>query len=212
MSRKIRARQLLKMWSFISKKKTHCDGVLPTYYAGELPKSSTHDRSYIHFISQMIFHKIANKTTLSFFGLKFQRLLLEHSQINLDFLLDLRQATVIVLNLSRNKTYISQCSQRKAGRRKRARCASPFPFFFPIVPCASSPLTRVSCLSLYDKRSAWGGGRLWTLKGFETNRMFWLWGLSLSQVFTHFKLSSLKSQKAISAHKTVSQRNVSPFL
>ena len=69
-------------------------------------------------------------------------------------MLDLRQATVIALNLSRSQTSISQCSQRQAGRRKRARCASPLLFLLPMVPCASSPLTRVSCLYLFTINEA----------------------------------------------------------
>ena len=38
---------------------------------------------------------------------------------------------------------------------------SPLIFLFPIVPCALSPVTRVSGSPLCEKRSTWGGGRLW---------------------------------------------------
>ena len=48
------------------------------------------------------------------------------------------------------------CAQRKAGRRQRA---SPAVFTLPMVPCGSSPVTRVSRSPLpCEKRSAWGGG------------------------------------------------------
>ena len=36
---------------------------------------------------------------------------------------------------------LSRCVQRKAGRRKRA---SPLVFHLSLIPCASSPVTRVS--------------------------------------------------------------------
>ena len=35
------------------------------------------------------------------------------------------------------------CAQRKTGKRKRARRTSPCFFLFPMVPCYSSPVTRV---------------------------------------------------------------------
>ena len=47
-------------------------------------------------------------------------------------------------------------AQRKAGRRQRASLAV---CTLPMVPCGSSPVTRVSCSPLrWEKRSAWGGG------------------------------------------------------
>ena len=47
-------------------------------------------------------------------------------------------------------------AQRKAGRRQRA---SPAVCTLPMVPCGSSPVTRVSRSPLpCEKRSAWGGG------------------------------------------------------
>ena len=49
------------------------------------------------------------------------------------------------------------CAQRKAGRRKRARRLCRSFILLPMDPCVSSPATRVSRPSLYEKRSAWGG-------------------------------------------------------
>ena len=47
------------------------------------------------------------------------------------------------------------CAQRKAGRRQRARRASPAVCTFPMVPCGSLPVTRVSRSPLLcEKRSA----------------------------------------------------------
>ena len=47
------------------------------------------------------------------------------------------------------------CAQRKTGRRQRARRASPAVCTFPMVPCGSSPVTRVSRSPLLcEKRSA----------------------------------------------------------
>ena len=47
------------------------------------------------------------------------------------------------------------CTQRRAGRRQRA---SPAVCTLPIVPCGSSPVTRVSrSPPPYEKRSPWGG-------------------------------------------------------
>ena len=43
--------------------------------------------------------------------------------------------------LPRTQTSLSRCVQRKAARRKRA---SPFVFQLSLIPCASSPVTRVS--------------------------------------------------------------------
>ena len=48
------------------------------------------------------------------------------------------------------------CARRKVGRRKRAR--SRFSFLLPMVPCATSLVTRVShalALASVRKRSAW---------------------------------------------------------
>ena len=53
---------------------------------------------------------------------------------------------------------MKMCAQRKAGRKQRA---PPAVYTLPMVPCGSSPVTRVSCLPLrWEKRSAWGGGCL----------------------------------------------------
>ena len=43
--------------------------------------------------------------------------------------------------LPRTQTSLSRCAQRKAGRRKRA---SPLLFHLSLIPCASSPVNRVS--------------------------------------------------------------------
>ena len=50
---------------------------------------------------------------------------------------------------------LSRCTERKAGRRKRA---SPLIFYLPLVLCASLPVTRVLRSPLCKKLSACGGG------------------------------------------------------
>ena len=51
---------------------------------------------------------------------------------------------------------MKMCAQRKAGRRQQA---SPAVCILPMVPCGSSPVTRVLRSPLpQEKRSAWGGG------------------------------------------------------
>ena len=51
---------------------------------------------------------------------------------------------------------MKMCAQRKAGRTQRA---SPAVCTLPMVPCSSSPVTRVSRSPLpCEKRRAWGGG------------------------------------------------------
>ena len=68
--------------------------------------------------------------------------------------LSLETASHLDLSLS-----MKMCAQRKAGRRQRARRASPAVCTLPMVPCGSSPVTRVSRSPLpCEKRSAWGGG------------------------------------------------------
>ena len=53
---------------------------------------------------------------------------------------------------------MKMCAQRKAGRRQRATRASPAVCNLPMIPCGSSPVTRVSRSPLpCEKRSAWGG-------------------------------------------------------
>ena len=53
---------------------------------------------------------------------------------------------------------MKMCAQRKAGRRQRARRASPAVCTLPMVPCGSSPVTCVSRSPLRrEKRSARGG-------------------------------------------------------
>ena len=44
------------------------------------------------------------------------------------------------------------CVQKKAGRRKRA---SRLFFLLPMVPCASSPVTRVLRSPMWEQRRAW---------------------------------------------------------
>ena len=64
------------------------------------------------------------------------------------------------------------CAQRKAGRRERERRASPAICTLPMVPCGSSPVTRVSRSPLpCKKRSAWGGG--WEDYMWESNMQNW---------------------------------------
>ena len=49
------------------------------------------------------------------------------------------------------------CAERKVGRGKRLHLSH----FLSIVPCASSPVTRVSRSPLCEIWSAWRGGRPW---------------------------------------------------
>ena len=46
---------------------------------------------------------------------------------------------------------MKMCAQRKAGRRQRARLASPAVCTLPMVPCGSSPVTRVALASAMRK-------------------------------------------------------------
>ena len=66
------------------------------------------------------------------------------SEWNFMSLIPLRGSTVLLIKQSSHFTRLSPlmkiCEQRKAGRRKQAL----FFFLLPIVPCALSPVTRVS--------------------------------------------------------------------
>ena len=81
------------------------------------------------------------------------------------------------------------CAQRKAGRRKRARRLCRSFILLPMDPCVSSPATRVSRPSLYEKRSAWGGS--WFF--FSLNNLFTGGGCCFkkSSLGTHLKYFDL---------------------
>ena len=88
---------------------------------------------------------------------------------------------------------MKMCAQRKAGRT------------LPMVPCGSSPVTRVSRSPLRrEKRSAWGRGwyylheniKSFLYQGLRT--IAWLWNRGLGQLGNHLFVSVVWLQQIIS--------------